>query len=876
MMTKILIVEDERIVAQDIRQRLENMGYTVSAVVSSGKEALQKISSIQPDLTLMDVVLKGNMDGIEVAEKIHDQADIPVVYLTAYADEKTLQRAKVTEPYGYILKPFEDRELRTTIEMALYKHNMENKLKENEQWLATTLKSMGDGIITTNTEGVITFMNPVAETLTGWIKEEAVGIPLSHVFTIIDEKRGEHAEGSKPQVIQESVTGVAESRVLISKNGTKIPIHDSATSIRDDKGTILGTVLVFRDITEQRRMEQELRDSEEKYKHIAENSIDGVGMAQNGKIIYINDAYCTMFGYRKDELMGKNLLKVVAPEDRPLIKEKARKRIKGEKVPNSYVFTGMKKDGTRLFIEVSTSEAFIYKNKSTIFSILRNITERKQGEMQLKNLYEASRLINSTMDMERMFVFISDSIQKLIGFDNFIIYLCFKDKKLLRPVYFRGKITDKIKNQDLAYGEGLIGYSVTTGESMLVEDTHARKEKGINIPGVRSLIVIPLVIEDECIGALHISKSVPHAYYLRDVAIANLLSGVVSSAIRNSQLHNKIREFGLELEERIEERSRKIEILLNTRVNLQTERNWEKGLVTIVEATSTLGFEQVGIFLTNPMRNTLDFHYGKGVGLPKANTTLSLKNTEYFGVRCVQEKKTIFVKDASLAEGNQITESHSFVWVPIVVQDEAFAAIAAGNVSVPITGEDVKDLEILASMCAAFIDRTRVSIEPVAEKQLRTEYKYWLDPLEGYIILEKRPEKSFEIFVDLVTHGIPGFVISRMYPEKIRRKYSLVKTPIVWLSRTERKNAISPDDLSKLRYIIEDFTKKSEESVILLDGLEYLTTQTDFETVLKYLQELKDTVVLNNSRLIISLHGETLTLREYSTLEREFTFLELD
>ncbi|MBU7019052.1 MAG: PAS domain S-box protein [Theionarchaea archaeon] len=873
-MTKILVVEDEWIVARDIRKRLEKMGYTVSAVVSSGKEALQQINRIKPDIILMDIVIKGSMDGIKVAEKIHDSLDIPVIYLTAYADEEILQRAKETEPYGYILKPFEDRELHTAIEMALYKHKMEKKLKESEQWLATTLRSMGDGIITTNTEGIITFMNPVAETLTGWTEEEAIGTPLGRVFNVTDEE-GEHNEGLESQAVQKgSFKGVSNRRVLISKKGTKIPIHDSATSIRDQQ-PVLGTVLIFRDITNERRMEQELLDSEEKYKHIAENSIDGVGMAQDGKIIYINDAYCTMFGYRRDELMGESLLKVVSPEDRPLIEERARKRIKGEKVPNSYEFIGMKKDGTRLFVEVSSSEAFVYRNKSTIFSILRDITERKQGEMQLKNVYEASRLITSTIDVERIFEFISESIQKLVGFDNFIIYLCSKTEKL-NPVYFRGNITDEVKNQEVDYGKGLIGHSVTTGESMLVEDLHTQEDSRIHVPDVRSVVIIPLVTEDECIGALHISKSTPYSYHARDVAVANLLSGVISSAIRNSQLHNEIREFGLELEKRIEERSKKIEILLNTRLNLQTERSWEKGLTTIVDTTSTLGFEQVGVFLTNPMRNTLDFHYGKGVGLPKANTTLSLKNTEYFGVKCVLEKKTLFVKDASQDEGNQVTESRSFVWVPIVVQDEAFAAIAAGNVSRTVTEEDVKDLEILASMCATFIDRTRVSIEPVAEKQLRTEFKYSLNPLEGYIVLERKPEKSFKIFVDLVTHGIPGFVISRVYPEKVKRKYNLVKTPIVWLSRTERKNAINPDDLSKLRYIIEDFTKKSEESVVLLDGLEYLTTQTSFETVLKYLQELKDTVVLNNSRLIISLHRETLTSREYSTLEREFTILEMD
>ena len=125
------------------------------------------------DLVLMDIVLEGDMDGVKAAEHIRNHFDIPVVYLTAYSDDTTLQRAKITEPYGYILKPFQERELYTTIEMALYKHKMERKLKENEQWLATTLKSIGDAVIATDTKGFVTFMNPVAEVLTGWKQEEA-------------------------------------------------------------------------------------------------------------------------------------------------------------------------------------------------------------------------------------------------------------------------------------------------------------------------------------------------------------------------------------------------------------------------------------------------------------------------------------------------------------------------------------------------------------------------------------------------------------------------------------------------------------------------------------------------------------------------------
>lgn len=131
--TSIMLVEDEIIVAADVKNRLENMGYAVLGIFDTGEEAIQKAGELKPDLVLMDIVLKGEMDGIDAAQKIRELFDIPLIYLTAYSDEKTLERAKVTEPFGYVLKPFEDREIQSAIEMALYKHQMEKKLKESEE-----------------------------------------------------------------------------------------------------------------------------------------------------------------------------------------------------------------------------------------------------------------------------------------------------------------------------------------------------------------------------------------------------------------------------------------------------------------------------------------------------------------------------------------------------------------------------------------------------------------------------------------------------------------------------------------------------------------------------------------------------------------------
>jgi two-component system, cell cycle sensor histidine kinase and response regulator CckA len=256
--TQILVVEDESIIAEDIQDGLKRLGYAVSAVAYSGEEAIRKAGETRPDLVLMDIVLKGDMDGVEAAKEIRARFNIPVVYLTAYSDDGTFQRAKITEPNGYILKPFEGRELRTTIEMALYKHKMERRLKESEQWLATTLRSIGDAVIATDKRGVITFMNPVAERLTGWNQKDALGKDLREVFNIIDEQTHAPAENPGTKVLQEGVVSGLIDHVLISKDGGETTIDDSAAPIKDDKGNVTGVVLVFRDTTERKRVEEEL------------------------------------------------------------------------------------------------------------------------------------------------------------------------------------------------------------------------------------------------------------------------------------------------------------------------------------------------------------------------------------------------------------------------------------------------------------------------------------------------------------------------------------------------------------------------------------------------------------------------------------------
>jgi PAS domain S-box-containing protein/putative nucleotidyltransferase with HDIG domain len=274
--TKILVVEDESIVARDIRNMLLGLGYHVTAVISDAKEAVKNAKKEQPNLVLMDIMLQGNISGVDAADQIYSEFNIPVVYLTAYADETTLQRAKETEPFGYLLKPFEERELKSTIEIAIYKFGMEMKLKERERWLTTMLKSIKDGVIATDKKGNITFMNPLAETLTGWKQAIALNRPLNQVYKILDNKEEKEQSISIKDILKRDEYGLPSDIVLVSKTGKTIPLDHRAAPITDETRNTSGVVIAFRDISRQKKAEEELIQSYDRLKQAMDGTVQAM------------------------------------------------------------------------------------------------------------------------------------------------------------------------------------------------------------------------------------------------------------------------------------------------------------------------------------------------------------------------------------------------------------------------------------------------------------------------------------------------------------------------------------------------------------------------------------------------------------------------
>ena len=278
---RALVVEDEILIAEEIRERLTRHGLTIVGIVDTGNGAIEMAEREQPELVLMDIRLKGPIDGIEAARAIRVKLAAPVVFLTAHSDEDTLRRAKETDPFGFVLKPFNERDLVVAIEMSLHRHQLERRLKESEKRYAATLASIGDGVVATDADGCITFMNPVAESLTQWRQDDAHGLSVEEVLPVAEEAGGCERENPCRQALRcKEIVKLIRPVLMATRQGDSIPIDDSAAPILGDGGQLLGAVMAFRDIREQRLAEEALRKAEDQLRQA--QKIEAIGRLAGG------------------------------------------------------------------------------------------------------------------------------------------------------------------------------------------------------------------------------------------------------------------------------------------------------------------------------------------------------------------------------------------------------------------------------------------------------------------------------------------------------------------------------------------------------------------------------------------------------------------
>lgn len=386
MPTKILIVEDEAITSIDIKHTLERMDFEIVSIVSEGKKAIQKAEELKPDLILMDIFLKGEMDGIEAADKIMTFLDIPVIYLTALSDKKTFERAKLTKPYGFLTKPIDSNELKATIEITIYKHKLDKKIKESEEKYQLLYQDAPLPYQSLNESGHITEVNQAWLNTLGYSKDEVIG---KWFGDFLKPNSTEKFMEKFPQFKAEGEICNIELEMK-RKDGSTLFTEFNGKIKRDANGNFQRTQCIFQDITKQIKAERKLNESKERYKLFFNNPLMGFALCEiitdtKGEpvdFVYlkVNQAFEDLTGLKKEEVLNKKVTDVLIPEEvAEIIQIYGKVALTGESTVFQYPIPSLNK-----YYEVS---AFQPENKQFI-AFFTDITERKKAEEELKQAHD--------------------------------------------------------------------------------------------------------------------------------------------------------------------------------------------------------------------------------------------------------------------------------------------------------------------------------------------------------------------------------------------------------------------------------------------------------------------------------------------------------
>ncbi len=501
----VLIVEDEAIIAMDLSSQLEGMGYQICAVADNGEDAIKMAKQHHPDLILMDVVIKGAIDGIQTAEKIIKELKIPIIYLTSFSDEDTVRRASKTMPYGYISKPFYSKDLNSAIKIAIYKATLEKNLRSSELWFSATLSCVSDAVIATNTDYKVHFINPAAELLIEATLEEVEGLHINDVFMIEDDINGSKFELSS--ALQDNkVTDISFGSTLHTLKGNRRPVDFAAAPIRED-GKPLGSVIAMRDVSKRIASEVALKNSQERFRMAFENAPVGMALISlEGFYLQTNHAMSDILGLVTGDLNGAFDKDYTYADDVEMERENLRKLISNETVSVQFEKRYVNSGGEIVWTLVSVS---LLQQEGDPFCYLyqvHNYTDHKAAETHLNFLAHhdtLTGLLNRTkfmIEVKKYLAYAQDNNE------NFAIMFIdldhFKDindslghdvgDKLLVDV--AGKLKESIRDVDLIARLGGDEFTIMLRDVNVEDMVHVVADK------IQSNLFIPLNIENNSIS----------------------------------------------------------------------------------------------------------------------------------------------------------------------------------------------------------------------------------------------------------------------------------------------------------------------------------------------------------------------------------------
>ncbi|MBZ0203521.1 MAG: PAS domain S-box protein [Ignavibacteria bacterium] len=374
---KILIVEDEALIANDIWRSLDKLKFECVGIASTGLEAVQLSNKLKPDLILMDIKLKGVLDGIETAAIINRGGKIPIVYLSAHQDEEIIKKSRSTDPYGYLLKPVNERDLNSCIRMSLFRFKAENKLRESEERFKALTEAALASIIIIHGNKLL-YANPYSEILSGYTPKEL------YEMNFWDIVHPDFAEMVKERGLARQKREIVPQHYevkLKSKSGIFKWVKISATRIIFD-GKKCTLAIVF-DITERKIAEDFLSHSEEKFRAVAESTPAQIVIFQGDNFVYANPYSKVVTGYTPEELIGMNFWALVHPDSIDLARERGRARQQGKNVVDNYELKIRTKSGDEKWINYS-ARVIEFNLKPAVIGIATDISEKKKILEEIK------------------------------------------------------------------------------------------------------------------------------------------------------------------------------------------------------------------------------------------------------------------------------------------------------------------------------------------------------------------------------------------------------------------------------------------------------------------------------------------------------------
>ena len=505
----ILVVDDEQIVAADICNKLTGAGFTVAGVAASGQQAVELAEQTKPDLALMDIVMPGDMDGVEAARRLRAKLGIPVIYMGSNSDDSVLGRAKDTEPLGYILKPYADRQLITTIEVALHQYTVARERSQEQLQLSQEphrllVEAARDyAIYMLDAHGNVTTWNAGAERLTGYAASEVIGRPFSLLYPEADVQSGAPRRTLSGAALHGQAT---DEGWRVRKDGSRFWARATTTALSGAGGTLRGFARITRDLTDPRRAEDAIRESEERYRLLFNTMLNGFGLHeiicdQEGKpcdyrFLEVNPAFEAMTGLKAAEILGRTALEVMPDTEPAWIQQYGEVALTGKPARFEGYARALKKHfGVNAF-SVRAGE---------FAAVVEDITARKRAERLQDVLRGISHASVSAADLQEMYRTVHSLVGELMPLENFYIAIYDPASNDLSFPYFVDQYDQVSSPQKL--GRGLTEYVLRTGRPLLAPPAvfeQLVREGEVELVGMDSIdwLGVPLKVDGRTIGVM--------------------------------------------------------------------------------------------------------------------------------------------------------------------------------------------------------------------------------------------------------------------------------------------------------------------------------------------------------------------------------------